>query len=159
MGLLPPLYIPCPKGAASTLTPKACPTCAPFPQPFYTTRLRQQATTCGGAAPLSPFPFIFRARRALPQPSRQRPVQPGNFSTPLLHNPPAPAGHNLRRSRAPFPFIFCARRTPPQPSRRRRVQPENLRPQSGRQTSAPLLSEGKHKKSTLLRECFLLTDF
>ena len=55
MGLLPPLYIPCPKGAASTLTPKACPTCAPFPQPFYTTRLHQQATTCGGAAPLSPL--------------------------------------------------------------------------------------------------------
>ena len=37
------------------------------------------------------------------------------FSATLLHNLPAPAGHNLRRSRAPFPFIFSARRAPPSP--------------------------------------------
>ena len=99
-----------------------------FPHPFYTTCLRQQATTCGEAAHLSPFPFIFSAQRALPQPSRRRHVPPGNFSTTLLHNPPAPAGHNLRRSRAPFPFIFSAQRAPPQPSRQRPVQPGNLFP-------------------------------
>ena len=78
-----------------------------FPHPFY--------ITCGEAAHLSPFPFIFSAQRALPQPSRRRHVPPGNFSTTLLHNLPAPAGHNLRRSRAPFPFIFSARRAPPSP--------------------------------------------
>ncbi len=79
----------------------------------------------------------------------------GTFSTTLLHNPPAPAGHNLRRSRAPFPFIFGARKAPPQPSRRRRVQPENLRPQSGRQTSAPCFPKESIKKAPSFESAFL----
>ena len=133
-GLLPPLDIPRPKGTASTLTPKACPTCAlfrnpftqpacasrpqpavkprplplsplysapkgrclnphaegmyhlgTFPQPFYTTRLHQQATTCGEAAHLSPFPFIFSARRAPPSPLH--PLHPGGFAAPIKKHP------------------------------------------------------------------------
>ena len=56
-----------------------------FPQPFYTTRLRQQATTCGEAAPLSPFPFIFSARRAPPSPLN--PLHPGGFAAPIKKHP------------------------------------------------------------------------
>ena len=67
-----------------------------FPHPFYTTRLRQQATTCGEAAPLSPFPFIFSARRAPPsplnplnQPATGGPnlLHPGGFAAPIKKHP------------------------------------------------------------------------
>ena len=97
-----------PPGAVSTLTPKACPTWEPFSTPL----LHNLPAPAGHNLRRSraPFPFIFSAQRALPQPSRRRHVPPGNFSTTLLHNPPAPAGHNLRRSRAPFPFPLYIQR-------------------------------------------------
>ena len=64
-----------------------------FPQPFYTTRLRQQATTCGEAAPLSPFPFPLYIQRpkgaSFPfepfEPARHRraePSAPGRLCRP-----------------------------------------------------------------------------
>ena len=78
-------------------------------------------------------------RRALSQPSRQRPVQPGNLfphpfyttcgeaAPPSSLNQPSTGGPNpLHPDRAAAPFIFSARRAPPQPSRQRPVQPENL---------------------------------
>ena len=50
------------------------------------------------------------------------------FSTTLLHNLPAPAGHNLRRSRAPFPFEPFE---PFEPAHHWRAEPSAPGPRSG----------------------------
>ena len=49
-----PLYS-VPKGRCLNPHAKGLSNPGTFPHPFYTTRLHQQATTCGEAAPLSPL--------------------------------------------------------------------------------------------------------
>jgi len=76
-GLLPPLDIPRPKGTASTLTPKACPTCALFRNPFTQPACASRPQP---AAKPRPFPLYIQRPKGASFPFE--PSAPGRLCRP-----------------------------------------------------------------------------
>ena len=114
------------------------PACASRPQPAAKPR----------TFPLSPLYSAPKGRHLNPHAKGLSNLRP--FSATLLHNLPAPAGHNLRRSRAPFPFIFSARRAPPSP-----LNPLNQPATGGPNLLHPVGFAAPIKKHPLSRVLFI----